>query len=56
MTVGPGTKGTRAIARRYPVDDGLIAETTTQTGHQENLKAEEGSLVPRRNKAGISGL
>jgi hypothetical protein len=52
----PGGIGTRHIATRYPVTDGLIAETTTQTGHQENLKAEEGSNVPRRLKAGITGL
>lgn len=52
----PGGIGTKTIATRYPVTDGLIAETTTQTGHQENLVPEEGSLVARRFKAGISGL
>jgi hypothetical protein len=51
-----GGKGTRAIATRYPCVDGLTSGTTTQTGHQENLVPEEGSNVPRRYKAGISGL
>jgi len=51
---GTGTKGTRFVATRYPVTDGLTALTTTQTGHQENLIAQEGSLVPKRLKVGIS--
>jgi hypothetical protein len=51
-----GGKGTKDIATRYPCVDGLISGTTTQTGHTENLKAQSGSNVPRRNKAGISGL
>lgn len=51
-----GGSGTRSIATRHPVTDGLTTEITTQTGHQENLKPEEGSLVARKNKAGITGL
>jgi len=27
-----GTAGTKEIAKRYPVEEGLIAETTKQTG------------------------
>ena len=38
---------------RYPVTDGLIAGTTSQTGHEENLVAEQASNVPRREKKGI---
>ncbi len=29
---GPGTIGTRFIAKRYPVEEGLTAGTTKQTG------------------------
>ena len=45
-----GGKGTKEIATRQPVVDGLIAKTTTQTGHQESLIAENGSRVPTRYK------
>jgi hypothetical protein len=44
---------TKAIMTRYPCVDGLIAGTTTQTGHQENLIPEEGSLVSQRDKVGM---
>lgn len=53
MAIGPKTKGTRVLATRYPVADGLTAETTTQEGHKENLIAEEGSFVAKRFKRGI---
>lgn len=29
---GPGTVGTKIIAKRYPVEEGLEAGTTKQTG------------------------
>ncbi len=32
VSEGPGTIGTRIIAKRYPVEEGLIAGTTKQTG------------------------
>jgi hypothetical protein len=48
-----GGRGTREIATRYPVTDGLTAGTTTQTGHQENLIPEEGSNVSQSEKVGI---
>lgn len=48
-----GGIGTKEIATRYPVTRGLTARTTSQTGDQENLVPEEGSLVPRRLKEGI---
>lgn len=32
VSEGPGTSGTRIIAKRYPVEEGLIAGTTKQTG------------------------
>jgi|TARA_Y100000034_G_C6685239_1_gene301404 hypothetical protein len=38
-----GTVGTQDIATRYPVAEGLIADTTAQTGEYKypNLEAEE---------------
>jgi hypothetical protein len=48
-----GSSGTKEIATRYPVTDGLVAGTTTQTGHEENLIPEEGSNIPRRLTVGI---
>lgn len=48
-----GSSGSKEIATRYPVTSGLVAGTTSQTGHQENLIPEEGSLVPRREKEGL---
>lgn len=53
MTIGPGSKGTRTIANRYPVIKGLTAETTSQTGRVMNLIPERGSFVPRRLKIGL---
>ena len=40
MTIS-GTAGTRALDKDYPYEEGLIAETTKQTGNP-NLE-EEGS-------------
>jgi hypothetical protein len=62
-----GGSGTRAIKSSYPVNSGLTAQIYNfmgysmdseegQTGRQENLSPEEGSNVPRRNKAGLTGL
>lgn len=48
-----GGIGTRTIATRYPVTSGLVAGTTSQTGHQENLIPEEGSLIAKRLKEGL---
>jgi len=32
ISEGPGTIGTKIISKRYPVEEGLIAGTTKQTG------------------------
>ena len=48
-----GTSGTRAIRSSYPFTSGLIAETTSQTGHQENLIPEVGSNVPDKEREGL---
>mgnify|MGYP007070636817 CR=1 FL=1 len=37
-----GTKGTKAISKKYPVTEGLIAETTKQT-KDRFLRPEKGS-------------
>ena len=50
-----GGKGTKDIATRYPVTSGIVAGTTSQTGHQENLVPTDGSLVAKRLKVGING-
>ena len=52
-----GTKGTREIATRYPVDEGLTARTQKQTGRQTNLTPEGmngiTSTVTQRDREGI---
>ena len=57
MTIGPGGKGTKAIATRYPCVDGIIAETTTQVGHKESLEAQGilgvKTTVSSKERAGI---
>jgi len=54
VEVGTGTKGTRFIATRYPVDEGLEAGTEKQTGRTENLVAQEGSNVTIKQRTGIN--
>ncbi len=48
MTVseGPGGSGTRIIATRYPVEEGLTAGTTKTSEKKIQLEAEERSLPP----------
>ena len=54
LTVGDvATSGEKELKRNYPVEEGTTAGTTKQEGRQMNLTAEEGSLVPRRKKAGM---
>ncbi len=52
-----GTKGTAEVATRYPVEEGLTAKTTKQTG-REMLLLPEGlngvkSLVRERDRKGL---
>jgi hypothetical protein len=47
-----GTSGTSAIATRYPVVEGLIAEETKQTGRQMSL-IPQSSLLTEREQVGI---
>lgn len=53
VVVGTGKSGSRFLKRNYPNTDGLIAGTTTQEGHEENLVPQESSLIERRFKKGI---
>lgn len=55
MTISEtGGIGSRVLNRKYPVEEGLTAGTTKQTGNR-NLTSSRGSLVPRRKKEGIDG-
>lgn len=46
--VGPsGGIGTRALSRRYPVDEGLVAGTTKQTGRR-TLRPQKSFILKRR--------
>ena len=47
------TKGEKELRTNWPVEEGLIARTTKQTGRQTNLVPTDGSIVPRRNKVGL---
>jgi hypothetical protein len=47
------TSGEKELRKDWPVTDGLTAETTKQTGHKEQLIAEQGSMIPKRLKAGM---
>lgn len=38
------TVGTQEIATRYPVEEGLIARTTKQTGNPNLVAQEEGAF------------
>ena len=53
MSIGPKGMKTRVTATRYPVTEGLTAETTKTAGKVTTLIAEEGSNVARRYKVGI---
>lgn len=53
MAQGPATHNEKEIKTRWPVTEGIIAETTKQTGRKMTLTAEKGSNVPRREKAGM---
>ena len=47
------TTGEKELKTDWPVEKGLIAGTTSQTGRQMNLVPQEGSNIPRREKEGI---
>jgi hypothetical protein len=47
------SSGEKELKTNYPVEDGLIAGTTKQTGHKESLEAQEKSLVLKKEKVGV---
>ena len=47
-----GSKGSQAIATRFPVVEGLIGGTTKQEGTDLNLNSEI-SVVSKRDKEGL---
>jgi hypothetical protein len=47
------TKGEKELKTDWPVTDGLIAGTTSQTGHKERLIPTKGTLVPGRYRKGL---
>lgn len=48
-----GGKGTKAIANRYPVVEGLTGASEKQTGRVMNLVPTGKSLVSKRQKVGM---
>lgn len=44
------TTGEKELQTDWPIEEGLTARTTKQTGRVMNLVPEEGSNVPERNK------
>lgn len=51
---GPASIKQKEIKTEFPVAEGLITGTTTQTGRVMNLVPEQ-SLVPQRERCGLSG-
>ena len=47
------SKSVKELETSYPITSGLVAKTTKQEGRVENLVAETGTLVLRRNRVGI---
>jgi len=47
------SKGEKELRTSYPFTTGLIAKTTSQKGRVESLEAQTGTVVLRRNRAGI---
>ncbi len=51
-SVGTGKSGSRFLNRKWPVEDGITAGTTTQEGHKESLEAET-SLITEEERKGL---
>lgn len=51
MVQGPAEVGQKEIRTDWPVEEGVIVETTSQIGRTINLVFQEGSNVLSRNKA-----
>jgi len=48
-----GTKGTRAVSKRYPVTSGITAETTKTEGRKINLHPTDGTIFRKRFRRGL---
>ncbi len=47
------TAGEKELKTDWPIEEGLTARTTKQTGRTMNLIAEEGTFVPERKNKGV---
>lgn len=47
------TNGQKELKTSWPIATGLTAGTTSQTGRTENLVAEQGSNVSKKDKVGL---
>jgi len=47
------TSSEKELKTYWPIEEGLTAETTKQTGRQMNLTPTKSSLVPKRLRAGL---
>lgn len=52
VEVGTGSGGSRFLKTKYPIEKGLEAGTTSQTGNKESLGPQV-DLVPEKEKIGI---
>ena len=50
MAQGPAERGEKELKTNWPVEEGLTAETQTQTARISNLVFQEGSNVLSRTK------
>jgi hypothetical protein len=41
------------LKTNFPIVEGLVAETTKQTGRKMQLEAEQGTFIPKRETVGI---
>ncbi len=44
------TKGEKELRTNWPIEEGLIAGTTTQTGNKTNMTPETSTKVLQRNR------
>ena len=50
MAQGPAEQGEKEIKTKWPVDEGVIVETTSQIGRSVKLVFTKGSNVLSRNR------
>ena len=49
------TIGEKELKTKWPIEEGLIAGTTSQQGRVSNLVPQIKSFVPQRKRAGLDG-